>query len=340
MNRMYKVMAIMIAAVFLLSACQPTVVEKTVEVIKTVEVEVTKQVYVTEVPTDKTVIEFWTTDNEEARVNVYDAIAQLYMAEHPEVDLRIVPIDEATISQRIATARAANRLPAIIRMGIERVAALAADGILDEDAAIATIDSIGKDDFRAGPLEMVTNPATGKYSAIPFDGWIQALWYRQDLFTQLSLAAPVSWDDINAACDSLAGTGNLLYSMVLADDPGQNYPHQVFEQVAMSNNAWPFDASGKVTMDTPEMVAALKFYTELIRCSAPGPQYWQGAREMYELDQSGMMFYSTYIMDDLVDGSGITGGGNIQIAVDNLAANTGFAPSMEGPNGAQPMDNW
>ena len=55
----------------------------------------------------------------------------------------------------------------------------------------------------------------------------------------------------------------------LPDDPGQNYPHQVFEQVAISNNAWPFDASGKVTMNTPEMVAALKFYTDLKRCARP-----------------------------------------------------------------------
>jgi ABC-type glycerol-3-phosphate transport system substrate-binding protein len=54
---------------------------------------------------------------------------------------------------------------------------------------------------------------------------------------------------------------------------------------------------------------------------------------MYELDQSGMLFYSTYIMDDLVDGSG-TDDGNIQIAVEDLAGKSGFAPSMEGPNGS------
>ena len=315
-----------------LAACQPQVVEKTVVV--TQEVEVPVEVQVTAEPTEKTVVEFWTTDNEEARVNMYDEIAQRYMDENPDVEIRIVPIDEATISQRIATAQAANRLPDILRMGVERVAAFAADGILDEDAAVATIDSIGKDDFRTSPLDMVTDPATGKYAAIPFDGWLQAIWYRQDVFTEAGLNAPVSWNDINAACDALPGTGNLLYSLVLPDDPGQNYPHQVFEQVAISNNAWPFDGNGNVTMNTPEMIEALQFYTDLIRCAPPGPQYWRGAREMYELDQSGMLFYSTYIMDDLVEGSGMEAGGNVQIAVDNLAEKTGFAPSMEGPNGA------
>ena len=46
-----------------------------------------------------------------------------------------------------------------------------------------------------------------------------------------------------------------------------------------------------------------------------------------------MLFYSTYIMDDLVEGSGMESGGNVQIAVEDLALKTGFAPEMAGPNG-------
>jgi multiple sugar transport system substrate-binding protein len=330
----------------MLAACAPATTPTPEVVVQTVEVpvqvtvevpvekEVVKTVEVEKEPAQKTVIEFWTTDNEEERVNVYENIAAAFMAEHPEIDLRIVPIDEPSIAQRIATAQGANRLPDIVRMGIERVSSFAADGILDEDAAVATIDSIGKDDFRAGPLAMVVDPTTDKYAAIPFDGWIQALWYRQDIFTEDGLNAPISWDDINAACDALPGTGDLLYALTLATDPGQNYPHQVFEQVAISNNAWPFDADGNVTMNTPEMIEALKFYTDLQRCAMPGPQYWRGARESYELGQSGMMFYSTYIMDDLVEGSGMESGGNVQIAVEDLPGKTGFAPKMEGPNGS------
>ncbi len=303
---------------------QTVEVEKEVTVVETVEVE----------QKPKTVIEFWTTDNEEERVNVYEEVAARFMKEHPDIEVRIVPIEEAGVTQRIATALAANRPPDLIRMGVERVAAFAADDILDEDAAEAVIEAVGKDDFRAGPLQMVTDPSTGKYAAIPYDGWIQAIWYRMDMFEEAGLKPPISWDDINAACDALPGTGNLLYALTLPTDPGQNYPHQVFEQVAMSNNAWPFDKDGNVTMNTPEMVEALKFYTGLQRCAMPGPQYWRGAREAYELDQAGMLFYSTYIMDDLVEGSGTEEGGKVEIAVEDLAAKTGFAPMMEGPNGA------
>jgi multiple sugar transport system substrate-binding protein len=283
---------------------------------------------------DRVVVEFWTTDNEERRVDAYEAVAARFMEANPNVDVRIVPIDEATVSQRVATAVGANRLPDIIRMGVERVAAFAADGLLDEAAATAVIEGVGMDDFRSGTLVMVTDPATGSYAAVPFDGWLQAIWYRQDIFNELGLAAPETWDSILAACEALPGQNDLLYGITIGTDPGQNYGHQIFEQVAISNNAWPFDADGNVTFNTPEMIAALDFYTSLQDCAQPGPQYWRGARESYEYGTSGMLFYSTYIMDDLVDGSGLEAGGNVELVAEDLAAQTGFASKMEGPNGS------
>ncbi len=282
---------------------------------------------------DKTVVEFWTTDNEPARVTVYEAVAARFMAANPGIEIKIVPVQEAQVSQRIATAMAANQLPDIVRMGVERVASFSADGIMDENAAAAVINDLGLSDFRAGPLAMVIDPATGKYAAVPYDGWIQAIWYRTDLFKKYNLTPPVSWADINAAVDTLPGKSGLLYALGLGTDPGQNYGQQVFEQVAISNDAWPFDKDGNVTMDTPNMVEALRFYTNLQRGAIPGPQYWRGAREAYELGQSAMLFYSTYIMDDLVQGSGLAGGGNVQIPVKDLALKTGFASKMVGPNG-------
>lgn len=280
------------------------------------------------------VVEFWSTDNEEDRVAKYEAVAAAFMEKNPDIEVKIVPIEEAAITQRIATAKGAGDLPDIVRMGIERVASFAADGLLDEDAATAVIESIGKDDFRAGPLSMAMNVDTKKYAAVPFDGWIQAIWYRADVFGDLGLDAPTSWDALEAACSKLPGNADLLYALTLGTDPGQNYGQQVFEQFAMSNNAWPFDADGNVSFNTPEMIAALEFYAGLQKCAMPGPQYWRGARESYELAQSGMLFYSTYIMDDLVDGSGLEGGGNVELAVPDLAQKTGFASMLAGPNGS------
>jgi multiple sugar transport system substrate-binding protein len=289
----------------------------------------------TEASGDATVVEFWTTDNEEDRVTRYEEVAAAYEADHPGVDVQIVPIEESSAPQRLSTAVAANNMPDIVRLSVDEVAAIAADGLLNEDAAEEVVNNVGRDDFRGGLLDMVTNQASGKVSAVPYDGWIQAIWYRTDAFEELGLEAPTTWDSISAACTALAGHGDLLYGITLGTDPGENYGHQIFEQVAISNNAWPFDEEGNVTFDTPEMAAALEFYTSLQACATPGPQYWRGAAEGYEFGQAGMLFYSTYIMDDLVEGSDFDDTGTkLELGVEDLANNTGFAPTMEGPNGS------
>ena len=264
----------------------------------------------------------------------YRAVAQRYMDAHPNVEITIVPVEESTISLRLREAALGGVLPDIARVGLERLPPLLAAGLLDEAAADAAIDAIGREDFRDGPLAMVTNPESGMASAVPYDGWIQALWYRRDLFEQTGIESPITWEQINVACDVISGLDAYPYALTLPTDPQQNYVHQVFEQVAMSNNAWPFDEAGNVTMNTPEMVSALRFYTNLQRCAPTGAQNLYDARENYELDQSAMLFYSTYIMDDLVEGSELRdGGGKIELAVEDLAQQSAFASSMVGPGG-------
>ncbi len=279
------------------------------------------------------VVDFWTSDNEPKRVAVYRALAERYMAGHPGVTVNVVPYVESTTLQQLEAAQAAGDLPDLIRVGIEWVAALDGADLLDPQAAGAVVQVVGETDFREGVLAMVTDVASGEVLAVPYDGWIQALWYRRDRFEQLGLKTPISWADLNQACDAIEAGGDPAFALVLPTVGNQNYVHQVFEQVAMSNNVWPFDAAGNVTMNTPEMVEALRFYAGLQRCSPDAPQDLYGARERYERDESAMLFYSTYIMDDLIEGSDNADGTKIEIAVENLPGKTGFTSSLAGPNG-------
>lgn len=342
MKTMAQLILVGVVLTALAAACAPAApvtVKETVVVPQTQVVQETRVVEQTRVvekvvtatpapPVTKTVIEFWTTDNEEYRVQKYEDVAARFMQANPDVDVRIVPIDEATVSQRIATARGANRLPAVARVGVERVAPFLADDILDTAIPTQVIKDLGEATFYESPLNMVKTPDGQAYAAVPFDGWIQAIWYRSDEFKKLGLNAPAAWDDIKKACEAIKGQDDYLYGMTLGTDPGQNYGHQVFEQFAMSNGAYPFDDKGAVTMNTPQMVEALDFYTGLQTCAAPGPNYWKQAREFYITGQSPMLFYSTYVMDDL---AGLQQG--VEPTVKDLAQNTGFAPTMVGKSG-------
>jgi len=271
---------------------------------------------------------FWSTDDHPDRVARYEKVAEEFMEENPDVNVKIVPVDESALSQKIAAARAAGNLPDMARLGVERVFNFATEGLLDEKAAQQVISRIGEGKFRGRTLEMVKNPETGSYAALPYDGWIQGLWYRSDVFQDLALTPPTSWADINSAVDTLPGEHGLDYAMTLGTKPGETSPHQWFEQVAISNDAWPFDREGNVTMNSQKMVEALDFYTSLQRGAVPGPQAHDTGLETYQAGQTGMSWYSTYIMDDLVQATA-----DVDISVNNLADKTAFASKMVGPRG-------
>jgi multiple sugar transport system substrate-binding protein len=280
------------------------------------------------------VVDFWTTDNEPSRLAAYEAVALRYMEQNPGVEVRIRGVDETTVAADVVEAAADGVGPDLVRLGLERTAVLIRNNLLDFGAAEAVVDAVGREDFRKGPLAMTTARNTGELFAVPYDGWVQALWYRRDLFESAGLTPPINWADLNAACDELAADPSVGAALSLPSDPASSYTHQVFEQVAMSNEAWPFDAEGNVTMNTPAMIDALRFYTDLQRCSLASPQNLFTAREAYELGQTAMLFYSTYIMDDLVEGSERQDGSRVEIAVDDLPAKSGFASGMAGPQGS------
>jgi|GEM_PF-380887 len=277
------------------------------------------------------IIEFWTSDIHPDRMAVYEELALAYMQNHPMTKIVIEAVAENDFVDRLRLAIALDEIPDVVRVGVARIPVLSAEGLLDQTAAENVIEAIGVEDFHQRTLEMVTDSSSLFYAAVPFDGWVQAIWYRQDLFDKLGLSPPTSWDAIKKANQQLAGTGNLGYGITLGTDPNYNYGHQVFEQIAISAGAYPFDKLGHITMNTPEMISALRWYAELQEYALDGPQYWRGARESYELDQTGMLVYSTYIMDDLIDGSVLEDGGNVEIAVENLAEKSGFVAQIFGP---------
>jgi multiple sugar transport system substrate-binding protein len=82
------------------------------------------------------------------------------------------------------------------------------------------------------------------------------------------------------------------------------------------------------------MVEALRFYTALQRCSAPAPLNVAAAADSYLAGESAMLFYSTYIMDDLVEGAERTDGSRVMPSLPDLAQRTSFASGMVGPRGS------
>ncbi len=277
----------------------------TVEVTRQVEIEVTREVFITATVEvfrrPETVIEFWTTDNQADQIEAYETVAEAYMADNPDVEVRIVPIEAAGLVQRLETAQAADRLPDIIRLGVEQLPLLTDPDLLDRRAAATIIGNLGEADFGASLLQLVADPTNEDgYIAVPFDGQLSGVWYRQDLFAEADLEPPTTWAALLTANCTLPDETDVSYGISLGFDRQTGYGHRLFEQIALSNNAWPLDEMGDASMNSPEMVEAIDWYIDLLRCAVPIAQTEAEARQSYLEGEIGMIFDSTAFMQPLV----------------------------------------
>ncbi|MEJ2725881.1 MAG: extracellular solute-binding protein [Deltaproteobacteria bacterium] len=277
-------------------------------------------------------ISFWTIEDEKDRMEIQKQIASSY-SQKTGTSVKVIPVDENLLAERVTAAYAAKSLPDVIFHPIDFTIGWSEAGILDVGAATQTVQQLGKETFGAGPLNLARVP--GGYAAIPADGWGQLLLYRKDLFQEKDLAPPDRWDLILQAAEALHNPP-LLWGFEAATDPGQTYTQQVFEHISLSNGVRLIDRSGKVDLDTPGMVETLEFYKALSRFTPPGNLYWLHTRMDYLSGRAAMIIWSPFILDEL---SGLR---QDQPVVPDmakgepgfLAKNTGFVTIIHGPKGA------
>jgi multiple sugar transport system substrate-binding protein len=281
---------------------------------------------------DAAEITFWTTEVEKERLQTQTKIAAEF-TKKSGIAVRVVPVEENRLAERVTAAFAAKALPDVVFHPIDYTIGWHAAGILDSRSAEEVVEALGKSTFAAGPLKLARTD--DGCAAVPADGWGQLLLYRKDLFAAKNLPAPRSWDAILKAAESLHNPP-LTWGFEAATDPGQAYTQQVFEHIALSNGARLTDAGGGVNLNTPAMIASLEFYGKLARFTPPGNLYWLHTRMDYLSGRAAMIVWSPFILDEL---SGLR---RDQPVVPDLAKgepgflarNTGFVTAISGPGGS------
>lgn len=280
----------------------------------------------------RTEITFWTTEVERDRLEVQNNIAAEFRNK-TGIRVRVIPVEENLLAERVTAAFAARSLPDVIFHPIDFTIGWTNAGILDPEAAADVIKVLGTETFSPGPLDLARVP--GGYAAVPADGWGQLLLYRKDLFDEKGLAAPDHWDSILAAAGALHDPP-LMWGFPVATDPSQTYTQQVFEHIALSNGVKLTAKDGELNLNTPEMVETLDFYKSIARFSPPGNLHWLHTRMDYLTGRAAMIIWSPFILDDL---SGLRRDQPVIPDIVRgepgwLAGNTGFVTTIHGPGGA------
>ena len=277
-------------------------------------------------------ITFWTTEVEKDRLEIQREIAHAFNKKTGIV-VRVIPVQENLLAERVTAAYAARSLPDVLFHPIEFTIGWAEAGILDDRSATEVVSHLGKETFGAGPLKLARVP--GGYAAVPVDGWGQLLLFRKDLFEEKGLPVPDRWDHIIKAAQALHNPP-LIWGFEAATDPGQTYTQQVFEHFALSNGVRLTGPSGRVDLNTPEMVQTLEFYKDLVSFTPPGNVNWLHTRMDYLSGRAAMIIWSPFILDEL---SGLRRDQPVVPDIVKgepgfLAKNTGFVTVICGPKGA------
>ncbi|WBC05706.1 extracellular solute-binding protein [Micromonospora sp. WMMA1976] len=284
---------------------------------------------------DSSQITVWSLEDVADRVAATKAIIADYTA-RTGVKVNLVTVNEDQFPSLIASSAAAGDLPDVVgSVSLAGVRTLSANELLDVDANGTVVDRLGKDTFTPRALELTSDG--GKQLAVPSDGWGQLLVYRKDLFAAAGLPAPDTYEKIAAAAAKL-NTGGVA-GITAATSPGDVFTQQTFEHLALANNCWLTDDSGKVTLDSPECVEAFRFYGDLMRNnSVKGAQDVDTTRATYFAGKAAMLIWSPFILDELAGLRADARPTCPQCQSDPawLAKNSGFVTAIKGPNGTEP----
>ena len=312
---------------------------ETVVVTSIVEVEVpgdtvvvTETETVTEIVPGET-ITFWSTETQPARLEITKGIIERFTAE-TGVNVILVAADENNLPELMITNAASGTLPDVVFHPLDFTILWAEQGLLDQEAAAAVIDSLGADTFAAGSIGLAS--VDGLPTAVPSDGWGQLLIYRKDLFDTAGLAAPTTFDTIRAGAEALHDPGNDFFGITAATKAGEVFTQQTFEQFALANGCNLFEG-GELALTSANCAGAVDFYVDLMSDFSPGGgQDVVSTRALYFAGQAGMIVWSPFILDEMA-GLRDSAFPACDECADNpayLAENSGIVTSFAGPDGA------
>jgi len=177
------------------------------------------------------------------------------------VELEVIPWD--SLLNRILAATTSGQAPDVLNIGNTWSASLQATGAFMpfDDAAFEAIG--GQDKFLETSLS--STGAEGETpTSVPLYGLAYALYYNKQMFADAGITEPpATWDDVIAAGQQITDPEADRWGMTIAGASYTESAHFAFI-FGKQHGADFIDDQGEANFTTPEAVAAVKQYTDLI----------------------------------------------------------------------------
>lgn len=159
--------------------------------------------------------------------------------------------------------------------------------------------NVGEGAFYDGVLRIVRTEDGSAWTGVPVSAWIGGIWYRKDVLAKAGLEEPKNWQQLLDVAQKLNDPANKKYDIALPTAESV-LTEQSFSQFALSNQANVFNAEGKITLDTPEMMQALTYYRDLAANTMPGSNDIMEVKDAFMNGTAPMAIYSTYILPAVI----------------------------------------
>lgn len=171
--------------------------------------------------------------------------------------------------------------------------------LIDRKAVATVISNVGEGAFYDGVLRIVRTEDGSAWTGVPVSAWIGGIWYRKDVLAKAGLEEPKNWQQLLDVAQKLNDPANKKYGIALPTAESV-LTEQSFSQFALSNQANVFNAEGKITLDTPEMMQALTYYRDLAANTMPGSNDIMEVKDAFMNGTAPMAIYSTYILPAVI----------------------------------------
>ncbi len=210
-----------------------------------------------------------------------------------------MPVEEDAYNTKVITLSRSGSLPEVIETSHDYAKVMDKEQLIDRKAVATVISNVGEGAFYDGVLRIVRTEDGSAWTGVPVSAWIGGIWYRKDVLAKAGLEEPKNWQQLLDVAQKLNDPANKKYGIALPTAESV-LTEQSFSQFALSNQANVFNAEGKITLDTPEMMQALTYYRDLAANTMPGSNDIMEVKDAFMNGTAPMAIYSTYILPAVI----------------------------------------
>lgn len=190
----------------------------------------------------------------------FNKINKAFEKKHPGVNVEVQFVPWTAAHDKFTTSVAGGKGPDVAEMGTTWTPEFAeAGGLADITDMVKSSGLLNK--MVPGSLESAKYE--GKYYAVPWYAGVRAIAYRKDWFNKLGIDPPKTWDDLVAAGETIKKKMPDVFPFAVAGD----YQYELYPFIWNAGGEMVTqekDGDWEVTIDEPEAVKGIKFFTGLL----------------------------------------------------------------------------